>query len=449
MLRLLKRLRASVTFLLTAILLMAGGFTFYRLGDGASPEDLKKDLEQGVSAVRSEDGFVVRFVRRALRPVANPGETLAAVRDGISDARKEVSQWTREQRRSLTDGRERIKEIAQANQQPPGTLELVLGQAQEMLGAASSRTAPATQSIQVYFTPSAERPMDKALLEWIARANTQLDCACFELDWMPMAAALVDARARGVQVRLVIDGEYRDSEGVQFLLEEGISIEFEETSNFMHNKFCVADAQRVWTGSANFTENGLFGSYADALAIESSQLAANYRTEFNEMFERRLFGASSPRDTPYNRIELDGIRVENYFAPEDRVKNEIISEIAEARRRIDFMMFSFTSEPIAEALLMRMLGGIRVRGIFEALGAESPNSRDNFLAERGAEIYIESDTPTFHYKLMIIDETTVLTGSYNYSARAEEKNDENIVIIESREIARQYLDVMESFLPRK
>lgn len=448
MLRWFQRLRASVTLLLAVILLLAGAFAFYRLGGGATPQDLKKDVAQGVSIVRAEDGFVVRFVRRALQPVANPSQTLAAVRQGITDARKEVSQWTRQQRRSLTDGRERLKEIAQANQQPPGPFDKVLQQAQEALGARASTDIPETDAIKVYFTPSIDNPMDDALLKWVAMANTDLDCACFELGWMPLAQAIAQKQAEGVHVRLVVDGDYRDSEGVQFLLAEGVRIEFEDSSNFMHNKFCVADAQRVWTGSANFSENGIFDSYADALTIESPQLAANYRTEFTEMFERQLFGPASPRDTPYNRIELDGIRVENYFAPEDRVKNEIIAEIAEARQRIDFMQFAFTSEPIAEALLMRMLGGIHVRGIFEAAAAESPNSRDNFLVERGAEIYIENDSPTFHYKLMIIDATTVITGSYNFSARAEEKNDENIIIIESPQIAKQYMTVMDSFVPR-
>jgi phosphatidylserine/phosphatidylglycerophosphate/cardiolipin synthase-like enzyme len=202
----------------------------------------------------------------------------------------------------------------------------------------------------------------------------------------------------------------------------------------------------VWTGSANFSVGSFEKSFNDMIEIASPELASNYTTEFTEMFTQHSFGVRSPADTPNPRLVIDGISVETYFAPEDRVQNEIIAEIAEAERRIDFMMFSFTSEPLSEALLMRMLDGVYVRGIMEKSQAGQEASRDEFLALRGAEIYIDENADTFHHKAIIIDEQTVITGSYNYSASAERENDENVLIIESPELAKRYLEVMQTLI---
>jgi phosphatidylserine/phosphatidylglycerophosphate/cardiolipin synthase-like enzyme len=41
---------------------------------------------------------------------------------------------------------------------------------------------------------------------------------------------------------------------------------------------------------------------------------------------------------------------------------------------------------------------------------------------------------------MIIDQSTVITGSFNFTKAAEEKNAENLIIIRSRELAGIYID---------
>ena len=44
-----------------------------------------------------------------------------------------------------------------------------------------------------------------------------------------------------------------------------------------------------------------------------------------------------------------------------------------------------------------------------------------------------------HHKVIIIDESIVITGSYNFSRNAEEKNDENVLVIYSPRLAKEYL----------
>jgi phosphatidylserine/phosphatidylglycerophosphate/cardiolipin synthase-like enzyme len=449
MLRWFKRLRATVTFLLVLLILTGGGYAAFRLGAGATPDELKQDVATGVSWVRKDEGAVTRFVRRALRPVANPSETLAAVRDGIGEMRKEVAQWTRDKRRSLTDGRTLIKEVAAQNRQQPGSMRSLLTTAQTFLGARNTLTPPTAGAIQAHFVPagaSGTVPMDEALIRLVEKADESIDCACYELDYAPLADALAAKHAAGVPVRIVTDSDYAGEAGIETLMTAGVPVVTDERSAYMHDKFCVFDGKRLWMGSANFTENSFHKSFNDAIDLVSPELAENYLTEFNEMFTGRQFGRRSPSDTPHPRVLINDIAIENYFSPEDRVQNEIIAEIAEAQHRIDFMMFSFTSEPISEAMLMRILDGVRVRGIMEKSQAANQSSRDEFLALRGAEIFIDENDATFHHKTLILDETTVITGSYNFSASAENENDENVLIIESPELAKQYLAVMDAII---
>jgi phosphatidylserine/phosphatidylglycerophosphate/cardiolipin synthase-like enzyme len=450
MVRWYKRLRRTFTLLLAVIILSAGGYLGARLAAGMAPDEIRREVEAGASWVRAEEGAVTRFVRRALRPVANPGDTLRAVRDGVQEARREVAQWTRSQRSSIEDGRDLIKGLAQQNQQQPGSMQSLITTAQEYFGVYQAATR-LTQSdaVQVYFRPAlapTDTRLEDALLDFIAGAQRSVDCSCYDLDWEALAKALLERSTRGVRVRLVIDSDHAGTPSVELLLAAGLPIVMDDRSGLMHNKFCVADGERVWTGSANFTLSDVQQNFNNAVLITSPEVAENYTREFVEMFDLRLFGKRSPRDTPHPRLLLDDIPLEIYFAPEDRVQNEIIAEIAEARERVDFMMFSFTSEPLSEALLMRMLDNVAVRGIMEKSLAGQESSRDEFLALRGAEIYIDENDALFHHKVMIVDAKTVITGSYNYSAAAENTNDENVVIIESPAIAAQYLTVMESII---
>jgi phosphatidylserine/phosphatidylglycerophosphate/cardiolipin synthase-like enzyme len=93
-----------------------------------------------------------------------------------------------------------------------------------------------------------------------------------------------------------------------------------------------------------------------------------------------------------------------------------------------------------------MVYGAHVRGVFEASQAGSEYSRDEWLAGRGAEIYIDQNDATMHHKVLIVDAETVITGSYNFSRAANTENDENVLIIQSAPLAARYLNVMDKLI---
>ena len=306
-------------------------------------------------------------------------------------------------------------------------------------------------SIQVFFgpcDPSDPAGIDDHLIQLVQSAQRTIFAAFYELESIEIAQALIARHENGVDVKLVIDSDYADRDALRMCRDAGIFIALDNRSAFMHNKFCVVDGQWVWTGSTNITDNGFYRNNNNSLLIASPLLADNYTIEFAEMFMDTSFGIKSPRNTPYPELMTGQIRIECYFAPEDGVEKELLEEISASRKSIDVMAFSFTSEPIAEAMVARLRQGVQVRALFEARNAGSQYSRDDFLAANGARVYMDTNPNTMHHKVIVIDNATVATGSYNFSAAAESSNDENVLIVHSPEIAQAYTAEFERLTAR-
>ena len=281
--------------------------------------------------------------------------------------------------------------------------------------------------------------IDQYLVALIDGAQYSIDAAFFELNLQSVTDALIRAHQRGVQVRIVYDDEHtEDDPQTEQLLGVGIPGTPDERSAFMHSKFVVIDGQIVWTGSWNLTENGTYRNNNNVIVIRSPELAANYTAEFEEMFNGQ-FGPRSPASTPYPRITIGGVTIENYFAPEDDVTPHIVDAIAQANTSIHFMAFSFTDDSIGAVMLDRMANGVPVAGIFETRGSETEYSELPRLYCADVPVRQDGNPGTFHHKVIILDDDVVITGSLNFSENADDSNDENVLVIVNQEIAGLYL----------
>jgi phosphatidylserine/phosphatidylglycerophosphate/cardiolipin synthase-like enzyme len=303
--------------------------------------------------------------------------------------------------------------------------------------------------IRVYFAPCSPANamgIDDRLAELIQSAKETVLCAFFDLELEPVADALVAQHEEGVRVSIVTDTDYSKREALKKCRLAGIPIVYDNRSAFMHNKFCVVDGTFVWTGSMNVTSNGAYRNNNNALLFESSTLADNFSNEFDEMFVDRKFGPRSPRNTRYPNVVVHGTVVECFFAPEDNVAEELVKEILDAKKAIEFMAFSFTSRPIADAMIKRRQKGVTVRGVFEARNMESRYCQDDYLDRHGVDVYADTNEYTMHHKVIIIDRAVVVTGSYNFSKSADASNDENLLIVRSPGLAAKYVRELESLI---
>ena len=327
------------------------------------------------------------------------------------------------------------------------------------LGLGGTRTVTETVSgdwIRVYFT-SPHYPddnsyhrggLDEELAGVIEQAEESVDVAAYDFDLETVADALVKAHQKGIRVRFVTDSDNAGEDAVRQLERAGIPIvEDERDGGLMHNKFVIVDNQWLWTGSFNLTDNGAYRNNNHAVLIASTALAQNYTVEFEEMFEGQ-FGPTSPDDTPNPRVivayEADHgqeqkVELENHFAPEDGVARQIIEEIRGAQSRIRFMAFTFTSDEIAQAMVRRAQDGVVVQGVIENRNAEGDYSEYERLRAAAHDILPDGNPYIMHHKVIIIDDETVILGSYNFTASAEDSNDENVLIIHDAEVASLFV----------
>ena len=117
----------------------------------------------------------------------------------------------------------------------------------------------------------------------------------------------------------------------------------------------------------------------------------------------------------------------------------IIQQIDGAKTEIKVQAYSFTSAPIAKALLNAHKRGLTVEIILDKSQRTQKYSSYTFFKNQGIPVFIDSAHAIAHNKIIIIDRVTVITGSFNFTKAAEEKNAENVLIIKSKDMAKLYL----------
>ena len=131
------------------------------------------------------------------------------------------------------------------------------------------------------------------------------------------------------------------------------------------------------------------------------------------------------------------------FSPQDNCAREIVSEIDSAKKQVWAAMYFFTSRPIAQALVRAKDRGVDVRVCMDVGQRTSKYSKSRFLANKGINGRLVGTAGIMHNKFCLIDDYVTITGSYNWTAAADLKNDENLLIIRSEDIATIFREEFE------
>lgn len=283
---------------------------------------------------------------------------------------------------------------------------------------------------------------DKKFLGLLKEAKKSIDGAFYDIENVEYAKAFSDAKKRGINIRLVTDTSNMKSggqikESIKILNDAKIEIKDDKRSGSMHHKFMIIDGKTVLTGSTNLTTSSIYYHNNDTLIINSEKLAANYQAEFNRMFEKNMFGPNN-HDMPNPEFNLnDGTVIKTYFSPGGKTEPAILKEINNAKKSIRFMQFSFTSKPIADAMINKCKQKISCEGIYDTCQINK-YSTYSMLKNSKISLYKDGNQALMHQKVIIIDDKVVITGSYNLSNNAEHNNNENTLIIKSDNIAKTY-----------
>ena len=283
---------------------------------------------------------------------------------------------------------------------------------------------------------------EQAILADLATATRSIELVSFEYNLVSIAEALARASARGVVVRLALDRESLSNPAMAkwagIVEDAGATISWETSDAFMHSKFIIVDNRLVWMGSWNATTNDTYRNNNNLLRITVPALVKNYAAEFARM-AGGTFGTSKSGATPAPSVRLANVTVANYFSPREPVQARVVDWVQRARSSVEVLAFSFTADELGDALIARHAAGVPVRVVFEARNATGVGSEFGRLQQQGVTVLKDGNCYTMHHKVIIIDRRVVITGSYNFTARAEGVNDENTLVIENPALAQAYL----------
>jgi len=116
------------------------------------------------------------------------------------------------------------------------------------------------------------------------------------------------------------------------------------------------------------------------------------------------------------------------FSPKGGCTEAVVAAVGAARQEVLVQDYSFTSEPIAKALVAARKRGLSVRVIMDK-SVLTQKSEIDMLHSAGVEVWIDSRHAIAHNKVMVIDGETVVTGSFNFTNQAETSNAENLVVL--------------------
>lgn len=221
---------------------------------------------------------------------------------------------------------------------------------------------------------------------------------------------------------------------------------FENLNSIMHNKFFIFDGRIVWTGSSNISDSGTGGYNANVAAVINSQEVADaYRTEFNQMYEKTLFHKSKQTLLPLNTFKVDDSFVTLAFSPqEDPIRSQIEPLVMGAKSSINIAVFYLTHKHITRALIDARRRGVKVRVIIDATSAENGYTKHTILRRAGVPVKVENWGGKMHMKAASFDGKHLVLGSMNWTSAGVYKNDENTLVVESKEHTAKFDSYFES-----
>ncbi len=295
--------------------------------------------------------------------------------------------------------------------------------------------------------PPSSGALKSHLLELINSAQSTISIAIYNMDDPEIAGALEEKKSEGISVRII-------TEGKNYLINRNFFSEVNTVADpinggLMHEKFAIIDDEWVWISSANFTTSSMYKDLNNALIFDSKSLSHVFNKEFNLMY-KGLFSISKLEEA--TSLTVEGVRLDVRFSPSGGIFDEIVDALKHAKHEVDIAMYAFSDMRISLLLMALDEHGVKIR----VLADESWNSSGYSVIPKMKEFsfFKKFDNPygLLHDKYIIIDPNSpnakVLTGSYNLTRSAQSKNDEVLIVIHSKEIARLYLENFESLWRR-
>lgn len=289
--------------------------------------------------------------------------------------------------------------------------------------------------IEIYFTKTDN--VSQKLLEYLDSSKISIYAALYDINSQKFVDKIIEKKIQGIDIKIVTDSDNKDKESIQQLIKANIPLVFDEKTSLMHHKFLVIDHKIVWTGSTNITDSCLFKNRNNAIVFSSNEISEQFEAEFLRLFEQKDFSHKRKglKEEYYSKIGK--AHVNYYFSPKNGIDRILVKKLEKAKNSIFIAAFSFSHPKLITLLKEKIEKGLKVEVLLDRRMSKQQSSICQFLDEKN--IFIYNGKGKLHHKIIIIDQEIVITGSFNFSKNATDKNNENLVIVNDPEIAEIYL----------
>lgn len=310
------------------------------------------------------------------------------------------------------------------------------------------------------------RGLYEGLLAFIASASKgqKLRGACYEFHYPGVLSALKAAQQDGVDVNVVYDAKNYGAENKLALQKAHASSLVKKVRDNQvsqaHNKFFVLLDKndkpiRVWTGSTNISEKGIFGHCNTGHQIDDPEIATRYfeywklvyRNLDRKTYQSEVMALKNGADV---QVAAVGVGISVFFSP--RKTNDMLqtyADLIEAASEMVCCIYPFNIDKRFQSVFGKDQSYLRYilldsrksynkfktndRDVEVVAGSYIHSDFDQWAAEKSSGSLIKSGVDFLHNKIILIDplgETPiVISGSANYSENSTSKNDENTLII--------------------
>jgi len=322
----------------------------------------------------------------------------------------------------------------------------------------------------------------KLITTEIDQAKKTLEIAVYSVKSPLIKEAIYRAARRGVKVTLILDFRKAAIHDQFFydmpseikrldLGSDGLSL---NDITLMHHKFAIIDRgavnEKLIFGSFNWTDLQAVYDRSYILITVNHELVTSFGREFDRLVrgEGEKNKLANVNYHPWDlNMKAGAYNYEVWFGPgwpENGFSKRIRDLLKEAKSSIKIMIWDFTDFSLAQEILRQARSGIKVTILADNFNFFSSSSVFQLLNKikseenlTNLEIFndaafspparststISGDTeldPFLHYHVLIIDDKKILFGTNNWSMGGSYSNDEAVMVSDSPEILRRFLD---------
>ena len=258
-------------------------------------------------------------------------------------------------------------------------------------------------------------------LAFINAARYSLDICVYSITDRDILDALINQAMSGVHIQICTDNAYP-------LTLTNIKIVY-DNQGLMHNKYMIADSHTVWFGSTNLTPTSLEDHENNIIITNDKELIKSFQQNFDQCLSGLFKGSRKGVGSEHLR-----------FSPEEDCFDFILNELSKVKKSVYIAMFAFSDNRIAHYLKVLTSKRVRVSILADKDWNLSSIYSDTDEMSRYTSVRLDVSQALLHEKFIIIDEKVLLTGSYNYTASAQTRNDEFVFKTRNSTIVNRFTD---------